>query len=921
MCPLAAVVASAAVLVVALSSDATKSAGSEQQQQQPAVSASVKARVESGVGVPFYDERFSCRDDGGVWSEFRELVHYARLRIFDADEGPQLARFLAAALAARMSNVTEVLQCNVGVIAGYHLLARRHIAEGDDWRAYRLLQLALIFIFTLRNAVTVPPDLAHDWFTSTEHIVQEIRLLRERLSREQERRLARLPHAAPDLRIPGLRVAVVSICAYPEDHPLVLRTVTPENRKAYVQRHGYTLHLHRSHPMPGSDVHIQHAKLALVANYLRSGDYDWVAWLDCDSILMNLDRTLDSVIYRYARRDARPRGGTGGEEADVAAQGPADSGADTSKSAETIRTVAFDDIDAVHAEETADEPLPHERLEVYVTHAGSCNTDEGCRAVASLRVNRNTSYLATVAVAQADMAAPDERLASVSVGGADLGECNPSPESDYDCGFHECFRSVAVPAAATADGVVALAAHAVRTHHDCRCSLLRGVCYSAAVAQLEEVTGMGKTTDPGYGMFVKFTLEPQEAPIEVEPSHMHAPDNTSHQQEQHQLLHEEQHLQQEHAPLGCSCAWRSGSSEAPAASPATFWRATAARLRADSATDGSEADGRAAQADDLSGPALVAAARPWARLRRRNAECAEEMDVLLGVGISLEACLDACRGLEDCIFVSYGFGLKRGQCYWELGECLEFEEDFYAVWDVRASEDTAEGPRQPLDCSQTCATAEAAEALASAESRPVLGDDRRGGFPTTRDRQAGRDAGAGAGGVAGVAMDAEREGIDLLITDEGWGLSSANWLIRRSNWSIGFLERAFALCHEEMPLFGDQDAMIHLLLNRGALRVDDAFRGDPLDGHAVIIPQRELNAYDALNAFHMRCDAYEEGDLLVTFPGCKEAAACNPLFLLAAAHAEGVPMDMSPEAHLRVFGPPWEAAAAYDAALRAQRKG
>lgn len=36
--------------------------------------------------------------------------------------------------------------------------------------------------------------------------------------------------------------------------------------------------------------------------------------------------------------------------------------------------------------------------------------------------------------------------------------------------------------------------------------------------------------------------------------------------------------------------------------------------------------------------------------------------------------------------------------------------------------------------------------------------------------------------------------------------------------------------------------MIHLLLNPGSLSFD---AGDSLDPHAVIVPQRELNAYDA----------------------------------------------------------------------------
>mmetsp|Transcript_104509 Transcript_104509/g.300427 ORF Transcript_104509/g.300427 Transcript_104509/m.300427 type:complete len:427 (+) Transcript_104509:146-1426(+) len=171
------------------------------------------------------------------------------------------------------------------------------------------------------------------------------------------------------------------------------------------------------------------------------------------------------------------------------------------------------------------------------------------------------------------------------------------------------------------------------------------------------------------------------------------------------------------------------------------------------------------------------------------------------------------------------------------------------------------------------------------------------------------------------------EDIDLLITEEGWGLSSANWLIRRSDWSISFLEDAFRLCHEGMPLFGDQDAMIHLLLNDRALlskraRTD---RGPVVDRHAVIIPQHELNAYDALNAFYMEADAYTEGDLLITFPGCKEAGACNPLFRLAAAHAKGgAGADGREEQvswpHVRVFGPPEAAAQLFETARLHQQQ-
>ena len=53
-----------------------------------------------------------------------------------------------------------------------------------------------------------------------------------------------------------------------------------------------------------------------------------------------------------------------------------------------------------------------------------------------------------------------------------------------------------------------------------------------------------------------------------------------------------------------------------------------------------------------------------------------------------------------------------------------------------------------------------------------------------------------------------------MITEEGWGLSSANWLIKRSAWSLAFLHDALTAAHVELQLFGDQDAMILHLLNR-----------------------------------------------------------------------------------------------------------
>lgn len=806
--------------------------------QRTRTAAETKARVEAGEGVPFFDERLSCREDDGVWSDYRELVQYARLRIFGEGEGADLAGLLSATLAARTANVTEVLQCNVGVIAGYHLLARRNVAESDDWKAYRLLQLALIYVFTLRNALQIPSEASHDWATRTDQIVQEIKLLRLRLGREQARRTAHLPEAPPSLRLPGLRVAIVSICAYPQDHPLVLRTLTPENRRLYAERHGYSLHVHMKHPLPEDGVHVQHAKLALVANYLRMGIYDWVAWFDCDSIIMNFEKTLDSIIYKYARRRARPHA-----EAQAAES--------RSKDDEALDNVAVEDFSA-HG--SADEPATDEELEAFVYHVGSCNTDAGCRASTRVRVNRHTLYRVKVETSLIDMGEDSEKLSAVTVGGKSLGECNPNPETDFDCGYHECFNEEDVPQEAySANGFLLLEVHSVKTSADCRCSRLRGGCYSSALAAFEEATDGEKTTDPSYGMFVKFILSPLSPPTAE--NYTVADGATANAEECTGM---------EAGQLESRCCADKGKS-----------------ICSNARQGQSHRTGKSGE-------------EPL-RIRRQNSEC-HGHDVLLGLGTSLEDCASLCRQIDGCQFFIHGFGRKQGSCYWELGDCNSFEEDSYTVYDIREGVD--EVASDPSSSHLSCGNGI---------------DEAACGNPSTS---------------ASVSeLESVDDGVDLLITEEGWGLSSANWMIRSSPWSISFLERAFALCHREMPLFGDQDAMIHLLLNPHALRHD--LQGDPLDPHAVIVPQRELNAYDALNAHYMGCDGYEDGDLLVTFPGCKEPQACNPLFELASKHGlereqrekqKSAGEDVEPPpttlAHLRLFGPPEAAAEIYEAARK-----
>ncbi|CAJ1459487.1 unnamed protein product [Effrenium voratum] len=539
-------------------------------------------------------EDLACAINRPEWQEFHATYEVAAKATAQEELDVRFAArtALAEQLLARTANISDVLSCNVGVVAGFYLLARLvdqeavdtlgltgRAPKGEAGLAYRLLQLALVFIFTLRNANRIPPIPGRAWGVTEHHIIPAIIHMRRGHDQKLRRDSRSLVPIAPSFRA-DLNIAVVSICAYPEDHPLALPKLTPSNREAYANRHGYALRLHLEHPVIGAHgLGVQHAKLATVLAYLQSNEFDWVAWLDCDSILMNLNRTLDSIIYQYAQRKALEP--TDSDPALVCGQLPQSLDAltgdwldswvsDDFRDASTIQLFAGETEETVYAE-AAQIGLVHGRLQ-------------------------------------------DDEL-----------------ELDFQGG----------------------------------------------------------------------------------------------------------------------------------------------RLRANIVWDGS------------------------------------------GHAERLE---------------------------WENG----------AVWLRKAGAAAA-----PSKCREPC-------------RRPGPGCDSE-------------------------LLDSD---VNLLITEEGWGLSSANWIIKRSAWSMDFLHNALTAAHVELQLFGDQDAMILHLMNGQALEVAkkpmaDVSLNDPIDRHAVVVPQFELNSYDALNALTMECDTFVEGDLLVTFPQCKDADGCNDVFELAADYAKDEEKQLS----------------------------
>ncbi|KAF4669427.1 Protein O-glucosyltransferase 3 [Perkinsus olseni] len=553
--------------------------------------------------------RLHCRVDLPEWADYHRVYRRAEEQIFtpwdeeEAEQEADLGMVIAVELADRlraiiMRNVTRVLECNVGVIAGFHLLAKRlslHASSlPDQRRAYRLRQLAMIFIFTLRNAVRIPPASEKEWGTSKDEIVRSIHTLRLSLPSDVPTPVA-VDH---DLRT-GMRVGIVSICAYPEDSPILLRRVTPANREAYTSRHGYRDLMHLEKPL-GPEVHVQHSKLWLMAQYVKAGEFDWLVWMDCDSIIMNMTRTIDSIVVQYTQKAVQ----SGGSLEEV-----------------------------------------HDYSGLWVDSFNPGNL---------------------IKITQ------EERRLS--------------------------FEAGQLPSGSWAE--LASTSSSVRGHF-------------------------------GPGVALDGSADGEEI------------------------------------------QWANGA----------LWR-------------------RVEEVGACScGPLLT-------------------------------------YSLADYPLRSLGKGCSA-RCSGRSGMTKRV--------------------RIPRRCSNT---------------------------------------------TCDVDLD---KSIDILITEEGWGLSSANWIVRGSSLSsYRLLMDAFRTAHDRLPLFGDQDALIWHLTMGTATDLTHSGGRPSFHPRARVIPQGTINAYDALNAHYMACEAVDgpSGHLLVTFPGCRDYRACNPLFAVAHSYSIGTLVyDRDNWAHVRVLGP------------------
>ncbi|CAK9077307.1 unnamed protein product [Durusdinium trenchii] len=213
------------------------------------------------------------------------------------------ARLFAARAALFVSPAVavEAFACPGAIVSSFFALARLLALQRRWRRSLAMLHLGFIFVRDRGfSECSTWPAQGWDVMLAGQALTERVRLLDDE---------SVLSTVSRGFRIDGLRVAVVTICAYAEDAPV--RVLCHQNRQLYKMLHGYDVHFFTDASQIDVNIDSQmdvkdgvHKpffwKVNAVKNVLDTGKYDWALWMDCDAFFMDPGRTIDSVIHMYS---------------------------------------------------------------------------------------------------------------------------------------------------------------------------------------------------------------------------------------------------------------------------------------------------------------------------------------------------------------------------------------------------------------------------------------------------------------------------------------------------------------------------------------------------------------------------------------------------------------------------------------------
>jgi len=255
----------------------------------------------------------NCPPNDEMWQGLLTEVNRGA-GLFKSGNFPEAKKVLANAAEVVTRDEQRAFQCSLGLSAMYRALAFAYCTSPQlEGRAMRRAnQIGLRFLHLAMNwlthtFVTTNHDMTlidtSAWPIAIQDINEDLTAVANSIKSTgpigngPTLAGATVPH---DYRRPDLRIAIVSLCAYPPEH--VLPKFSASNQGLYAERHGYTLLMERE--MVDSTRPPAWGKVKLMQKALSSEKWDWVVWADCDTYFMNMSITLESVLFTYAAQKA-----------------------------------------------------------------------------------------------------------------------------------------------------------------------------------------------------------------------------------------------------------------------------------------------------------------------------------------------------------------------------------------------------------------------------------------------------------------------------------------------------------------------------------------------------------------------------------------------------------------------------------------
>eukprot|EP00930_Biecheleria_cincta_P082811 TRINITY_DN72460_c0_g1_i1.p1 TRINITY_DN72460_c0_g1~~TRINITY_DN72460_c0_g1_i1.p1 ORF type:complete len:509 (+),score=82.59 TRINITY_DN72460_c0_g1_i1:37-1563(+) len=245
---------------------------------------------------------------GADWDRFRRAVREAA-ELEERGEQQAAMEVYFSLMETFALDAGMALQCRMGCATVFYRLGRLYLGLGYPQRAANLFQLAMSMFWDSSRAENGMACLQHElwgvrWFDD----FMETYLTNAAQIKRNDLRM--LPHPShwqvpADYRDPSLRIGVFSLCDYAPSAPMHwLLSRSRHNREAYCSRHGYGLEWTSQRPESSKARHPVWGQIAgpLELIEAENSKYDWVLSMDCDSLVVDMSTTVDSLLYRFAAR-------------------------------------------------------------------------------------------------------------------------------------------------------------------------------------------------------------------------------------------------------------------------------------------------------------------------------------------------------------------------------------------------------------------------------------------------------------------------------------------------------------------------------------------------------------------------------------------------------------------------------------------